>query len=93
MIVEDHEFAYARPEAPARGFLDPPISERFAEIMAPTLVLIGNSEMPVLIEQGQAMARTIPGAQLKMIDGAGHIANMEQPAAFVSAVLEWLRAH
>jgi pimeloyl-ACP methyl ester carboxylesterase len=93
MIVEEHEFAYARPGAPARGFLEPPVSVRFAEITAPTLILVGNGEMRVLIEQGQAMARTIPGAQLKMIEGAGHVVNMEQPAAFVSVVLEWLRAH
>ena len=93
MIVEEHEFAYARPDAPSRGFLDPPISERFAEITAPTLVVLGTGEAPVLTEQGQAMARTIPGAQLKMIEGAGHIVNMEQPAAYLAVLLEWLRAH
>lgn len=39
------------------------------------------------------MARTIPGARMTVIEGAGHIANMEQPEAYLAEVLEWLRAH
>ena len=69
------------------------IGERFAEIIAPTLVVVGDGEMRVLIDQGQTMARTIPGARMTVIEGAGHIVNMEQPEAYLAAVLEWLRAH
>lgn len=93
MIVEEHEFAYARADAPRRGFLDPPVSARFGEITAPTLVVIGDREMPALAEQGRVMARAIPGARLATIAGAGHIVNMERPAAYADLVLEWLRAH
>lgn len=93
LMVEDHEFAYARPGAPARGFLDPPISLRFAEVTAPTLVVLGDGEMPTLYEQGEMMARDIPGAQLQVIKGAGHIVNLEQPAAYLNVLSDWLRAH
>ena len=93
LMVEDHEFAYARPGAPPRGFLDPPISLRFAEITAPTLVILGDGEMPTLTEQGEVMARSIPGARIRVVEGAGHIVNLEQPAAYLQVLLDWLRAH
>ncbi|HEY8806298.1 MAG TPA: alpha/beta fold hydrolase [Candidatus Limnocylindria bacterium] len=92
-MIREHEFAYARPGAPKRGYLDPPISQRFAEITAPTLVVIGDGEMPALLEQGEAMAASIPGAQLAVVAGAGHIVNLEQPVAYDALVSEWLRAH
>jgi len=93
MMVEEHEFAYARPDAPSQEFLDPPTSSRFAEIAAPTLVILGDGEMPALAEQGELMARGIPNARLIVISGAGHIVNIEQPAAYTQVVQEWLATH
>lgn len=93
MIVEDHEFAYAQPNAPKREFIEPPTSSRFAEITAPTLVIIGDGEMATLADQGTLMARSIPGARLHVISGAGHIVNIEQPEAYARVVQEWLRTH
>lgn len=93
MMVEDHEYAYARPDAPRRSFIDPPVSSRFGEITAPTLVVIGDGEMPVLADQGRRMAAAIPGAELRVISGAGHIVNLEQPEAYTAVVLEWLSSH
>lgn len=93
LMVEQHEFAQGRPDAPRPRFLDPPISSRFAEVKAPTLVVVGDGEMPVLAEQAALMARSITGAKLTVIRGAGHIVNMEQPEAYTQVVLEWLRAH
>lgn len=92
MMVEDHAFAYARPDAPKRGFIEPPTSSRFAEITAPTLVIVGDGEMPTLADQGALMAQSIPGARLQLIRGAGHIVNIEQPAAYTQVVQEWLRS-
>ena len=93
LMVEDHEFAYARPGAPTRGFLDPQISLRFAEITAPTLVILGDGEMPALTEQGEVMAQRIPGAQIRVVEGAGHIVNLEEPAAYLDVLSSWLHAH
>ena len=35
---------------------------------------------------------TVPGAKLVDIHGAGHISNIEQPAAFTAAVRDFLKA-
>ena len=64
-----------------------------ATITAPTLVIVGDGEMPTLADQGSLMARSIGGARLHVISGAGHIVNIEQPEAYARVVQEWLRTH
>ena len=39
------------------------------------------------------MADRVPGSEYVCIAEAGHIANVEQPAAFNAAVVEFLRRH
>jgi 3-oxoadipate enol-lactonase len=90
MIVEDHQYGYVREDAPKRIFLDPPAGTRLAEIGVPTLVIVGEGEMPALAEKGEYVARTIPGARRVVIPGAGHFVNIEQPAAYTQVVSEWL---
>ena len=92
-MIREHAFGYARPGAPKRRFIEPPVSARFAEITAPTLVVVGDGEMPTLVDQGRTMAGAIPGAELALIAGAGHIVNLEQPTAYEALVSGWLRAH
>ena len=64
--------------------------DRVGAIAVPTLVLVGEEDAvtpPVLSEQ---LAKLIPGAKLEVIAGAGHLANLEQPGAFNTAVDEFL---
>ncbi len=56
----------------------------------PTLLLVGDQDAitpPALSEQ---MHREIPGSELAVIPGAGHMSNMEQPAAFNEALGRFL---
>ena len=59
---------------------------RARKIDVPTLVLVGGEDVitpPALSEQ---LAALIPGAKLEIIAGAGHLANLEQPLAFNTAI-------
>jgi 3-oxoadipate enol-lactonase len=59
-------------------------------IRAPTLVV--TSEDPLYSpEIASDMARRIPGARLAMIEGAGHLSNLEQPDRFNELVLDFLQ--
>jgi pimeloyl-ACP methyl ester carboxylesterase len=91
MIVEEHQYAYVREDAPKRTFLDPPAATRLAEIRVPTVVIVGEGEMPALAEKGEYVARAIPGARHVVIPGAGHFVNIEQPEAYTRVVTDWLR--
>lgn len=59
-------------------------------ISAPTLVIVGARDPATPPSQGEAIARQIKGARLVSFDAA-HIANMEQPAPYTRAVLDFLK--
>jgi len=61
-------------------------------IDVPTLVLAGEEDVPTPVKEARAMAQRIPGARLEVIAQAGHLANMERPAAFNHLLTEFLGA-
>ena len=61
-----------------------------AVITCPTLVLCGAEDVLTPPAEARLMAERIPQARLVLIDGAGHLANLEQPAAFNAALLDFL---
>jgi pimeloyl-ACP methyl ester carboxylesterase len=77
-----------RQEAAATG--DEQILCRLAEIRAPTLVIHGDADVPVPLEQGQALAAGIPGARLVVLPGVGHRPWVERPEPTIGAILSFL---
>jgi 3-oxoadipate enol-lactonase len=59
-------------------------------ITAPTLVITGRDDPATPPEHGEAIAHGIPGARLLILDGAAHLGNVEQAAAFNRALLAHL---
>ena len=67
--------------------------DHLAQIAAPTLCMAGefdHNAPPAVVEK---MASRIPGAAYVCLPGVGHIANLEQPALFNRAVLDFLTRH
>ena len=64
--------------------------DRAAAIDVPTLVIVGEADRVTPPDLSRALAKTIPGAAFETIPGAGHISNLERPAAFNAAVDEFL---
>jgi 3-oxoadipate enol-lactonase len=62
---------------------------QLGKIKAPTLVIIGRSDPATTPEAGEYIRSHIPGATASLLDAA-HISNVEQPAAYASAVLGFL---
>jgi pimeloyl-ACP methyl ester carboxylesterase len=55
----------------------------------PTLVVVGEQDY-VCSKAARLLAQTIPGATLKIIKGSGHMSPLERPAAFSTALMEFL---
>lgn len=70
--------------------LDPPAIGRLDEIKAPTLAIVGDLDMPGILEIVDLVIANVPGAKKKIIPGVAHMVNMEKPAEFNAAVLEFL---
>lgn len=56
----------------------------------PTLILAGEEDAPV-VGPSRFLSTTMPRAALRIFPGAGHTLNLEEPEAFNSAILEFLR--
>jgi len=78
----------------ARGMLtqrDARVIEVLPEIKVPSLVVVGADDAPFLAASDY-MAAKIPGAKKVVIPAAGHAVNIDQPQAFVDAVLPFLES-
>jgi 3-oxoadipate enol-lactonase len=62
---------------------------RLSDIRTPTLMIVGDADGPHPQEM-RAMAELVPGARLVEIGPAGHLSNLEQPAAFNQALTRFL---
>jgi len=65
--------------------------ERAHDVRVPTLVVCGSADKVTPPVLSQALADLIPGARTELIDGAGHLANLERPEAFNALVDEFIR--
>jgi pimeloyl-ACP methyl ester carboxylesterase len=76
----------------ARGMLtqrDAGVIETLPHIKVPSLVVVGADDTPFLAASDY-MAAKIPGARKVVIPAAGHAANIDQPQAFIDAVVPFL---
>jgi len=68
----------------------PDVESLLPEIACPTLVAVGSEDRWSPPAQHEAIAALIPGAQLVVIEGAGHMLPVECPDALNAAIAAWL---
>jgi pimeloyl-ACP methyl ester carboxylesterase len=73
--------------------LDPPAFGRLAEIRAPTLAIVGDLDMPSILDIVDRVEKDVSGAEVVVIPGVAHMVNMEKPELFNQAVLDFLVKH
>jgi pimeloyl-ACP methyl ester carboxylesterase len=66
------------------------VIDRLGEIAVPALVLVG-AEDTAYLRAGEVMSARLPRATHVVIPQAGHIANIEEEAAFNRALLDFLK--
>jgi pimeloyl-ACP methyl ester carboxylesterase len=76
---------------PQRGH-DPPAAERLREIGVPTLVILGEKDLPDFHAIAKGIADDVPDARKVILPGVGHMANMEAPERFNAEALDFLAA-
>jgi 3-oxoadipate enol-lactonase len=68
------------------------LADRLGEVRAPTVVLWGERDQKTPRPLAEQLVAGIPDTVLRVIPAAGHLANLENPAAFAAAVTEHLNA-
>jgi 3-oxoadipate enol-lactonase len=70
--------------------LDPPAITRLSEISAPTLVIVGDQDLPHASANAELIISNVAGAHKVVIKDAAHLPNLEQPEEFNRVVLDFL---
>jgi pimeloyl-ACP methyl ester carboxylesterase len=67
-----------------------PATEQLDKILAPTLIVLGELDLPAVIEHGNALAQGIQGAQLEVIPETAHMPTIEEPETFNSLLVDFV---
>ncbi|TYB46342.1 alpha/beta fold hydrolase [Actinomadura chibensis] len=70
----------------------PDYAESLAAAAVPVLIVVGGEDEYTPVEDARRMHELIPGSALAVIDGAGHMPNLERPAEFDAALRAFLDA-
>lgn len=73
--------------------LEPPPTEQLDTINAPTLVIVGERDLPEFHAVAELVSQRVPNASKFVMPGVGHLSNMEDPVRFNKLVLEFLAGH
>jgi 3-oxoadipate enol-lactonase len=68
------------------------LSERVGEVRAPTLVLVGEEDVPDMHEIAGQLERELPNARRATIADTAHVPSLERPREFDALVLSFLHS-
>jgi pimeloyl-ACP methyl ester carboxylesterase len=91
--MQYHAFTIPVPEGAEEIELQPPAITRLAELHKPTLIIVGEYDLPDKLLLAQELAKQLPDAQQVVLPDAAHVVSMEQPELFNQHVLAFLQAH
>jgi pimeloyl-ACP methyl ester carboxylesterase len=66
-------------------------TELLPSINVPTLIVVGDEDSITPPADAEALKTKIEGSRLVVVEGAGHLSNVEQPEQFNRALVEFLR--
>ncbi len=69
----------------------PLASGRLSEIKAPTLAIVGDLDMPGILEIVDRLEKNVPNFEKVVIPGVAHLVSLEKPAEFDAAVRAFLK--
>lgn len=69
------------------------VADHLGEITAPTLITVGELDMCIPPYFSRELHDAIPGSELVVFPGGGHLFGIQDPATFNGATLEWLDRH
>jgi pimeloyl-ACP methyl ester carboxylesterase len=92
MLVISSDFHPNALAALARSFAETDLREVLPSIQVPTLVLHGDADTRSPLGVGEALQAAIPGSQLVVLRGVGHVSNIEAPQTFNAEVRRFLRS-
>lgn len=72
---------------------DADLSDSSARLNQPTLCVVGDQDGATPPDLVQSTAELIPGSRFEVIENAGHLPCVEQPAALAALIIDFLNQH
>jgi pimeloyl-ACP methyl ester carboxylesterase len=69
----------------------PDYAASLSQATVPALIVVGSEDEYTPVAHARLMHDLVPGSTLAVVDGAGHMPNLERPAEFDQALLAFLR--
>lgn len=66
------------------------VEPRYAEVDIPVLVVWGLQDTWIPVDRAHRLGAIIPGAQTQMVEGAGHLIQLDQPTILATCLSRWL---
>jgi 3-oxoadipate enol-lactonase len=79
-----------RPPVELDRLPETPALPRLGEIAVPTLIVVGEHDIPDVHAHSGALHAGVPGATRVVVPGSGHLPHLEAPEAFTRLVCEFL---
>jgi len=75
----------------ARLNREPAMADRFGSIKAPTLILFGKQDRIINASAAQSFHERLPGSEVVLLEGVGHLPMEEAPDATAAAIADFLK--
>lgn len=89
-LTEQGRPAFYRQIAQADQRYTDEVEPHYAELAIPTKIIWGRRDVWIPADRAERLAAIIPGAELELIDNAGHLIQYDAPVALASALTRWL---
>jgi 3-oxoadipate enol-lactonase len=89
-MMQRDAFAHEVPTGVERVRIAPPASERLGEISVPTLVVVGELDVPFILAAAERIEREVPRARRVTIPEAAHMVTMERGKEFQRVMGDFL---
>lgn len=66
------------------------IEHLYPALDLPVLVIWGREDTWIPVDRADRLIELVPGAQLRVIEGAGHLIQLDQPTALATTLARWL---
>jgi pimeloyl-ACP methyl ester carboxylesterase len=91
-LGETGQAAFYRQIAEADQAYTDEIEPLYPTLELPVLVLWGSDDTWIPVDRGHRLAELIPGAELRVLDDAGHLVQLDQPVELATTLHGWLSA-
>lgn len=91
MVKENEQEVFLDRSAQHERPVQPKAATELSNVKVPTLILVGDRDNPAMPHVGRYLADHIPGARMRLVEGADHLLNLTAPKAFDQAVHESMK--